>query len=499
MAKLLFSWIGSADLRGPDGGDGGIGPLAQAVESRDFNEIYIVTDYPKATIDPYLKWLKSRTGAPINVLRDKLTGPTHFGDIHDAAVRLINKALEDHGEGTSLTFHLSPGTPAMAAVWIILAKTRFEAELIESSQKHGVQTASVPFEMSADYLPTLLAGPDRRLRDLATSPPPEAPEFSEIIHRSPQMAALIQRAQRVAARAVPVLIEGETGTGKELFARAIHTASTRKTGPFVAVNCGAIPATLLESELFGHVKGAFTGANGDRTGRFMDANGGTLFLDELGELPPSAQVALLRVLNDSTVTPVGSGKTIKVDVRIVAATNRNMIEEVAAGTFREDLFFRLAVAVLKIPALRGREGDTSLLIDHLLSRVNRQYTDEPGYNSKKLSAGARNLLLNYSWPGNVRELDNTLQRAALWSEGTTISQDDVKEAILPLATRTDDVLNRQLGSGFNLPSLIENVARHYLGRAMDEAGGNKTKAAELVGLPSYQTLTNWLRKYGVEK
>ena len=196
--------------------------------------------------------------------------------------------------------------------------------------------------------------------------PDEAPEFNDIIHRSEVMQRVILKARRIAPRSIPVLIEGESGTGKELFARAIHDASPRKEKPFVAINCGAIPAELVESELFGHEKGAFTGANTARAGHFEAAHQGTIFLDEIGELPKGMQVKLLRTVQEGEVKRIGATQARKVDIRIIAATNRNLIDEVAAGNFREDLFYRLAVAVIKLPPLRERAGDVSLLIDHFL-------------------------------------------------------------------------------------------------------------------------------------
>jgi DNA-binding NtrC family response regulator len=209
-------------------------------------------------------------------------------------------------------------------------------------------------------------------------------------------------------------------------------------------------------------------------------------------------VKLLRAVQEGEIVRLGATKPMKVDTRIVAATNRSLVDEIAEGRFREDLFYRFAVAVLKIPPLRDRTGDLSFLVDHLMEQVNREAASEPGYREKKLSAGAKNLVLGHSWPGNVRELLNTLRRAAIWSDAATISVEDVREALLPtVSSRRPDVLGRPLGAGLNLPALLQEVASSYLRRALDEASGNKTKAAELVGLPSYQTLTNWLKRYGV--
>ncbi len=497
MRRVLVSWIGKTDLRAPKEGEVvGLGPIAQALEARPFDEALLVTDYTEGEVQPYLRWLRDRSRTRIQVTYEKLTSPMQFGEIYEAAVRACSRALNQ--SETTLTFHLSPGTTAMAAVWIILAKTRFRGELIESSKEHGARTASVPFDISADFIPDLLREQDERLRQGSGAEPPETPEFADIVHRSRVMARLVQRARRVAVRNVPVLIEGESGTGKELLARAIHRASPRRERPFIAVNCGAIPDALVESELFGHEKGAFTDAKQPRKGYFEAADGGTLFLDEVGELPAPAQVKLLRAVQEGEVVPLGATKPLKVNVRIIAATNRTLTDEITRARFREDLFYRLAVAVLKLPPLRERTGDLGMLVDYLLEQVNREAATEPGYKEKHLSAGAKNLLLAHRWPGNVRELLNTLRRAAIWSDGSSISSEDVREALLPAASPLRrDVLGRPLGGGLNLPELMHEVARHYLHRAIDEAHGNKTKAAELVGLPSYQTLTNWLAKYEV--
>jgi len=496
---VLVAWVGTTDLRAPtEEHTVGCGPVAQALAARSFDEVVLLSNFGRGPVKSYVRWLSKRASCHIRVAHRPLSSPTEFGEIYVAAVETLQRIMRRHNNTADLTFHLSPGTPAMAAVWIILAKTRFPAELIESSREHGVRTVSVPFDISADFLPDLLRRPDEELQRLSAGLPPEAPEFSDIIHRGRAMKRLILRARRVAPRSVPVLIEGETGTGKELLARAIHRASPRRDRPFIAVNCGAIPPELVESELFGHVRGAFTGATASRKGHFAEAHGGTLFLDEVGELPKSAQVKLLRVLQDGEILPVGSSQTRRVDVRIIAATNRPLLSEVAAGSFREDLFHRLAVAVLYVPPLRERREDLPLLIDHFLSQINDEGKGQPGFVRKKLSAAAKDLLLRHSWPGNVRELQNTLRRAAIWTSDATLREEDIREALLPVARPLEDrILGRPLGEGLVLPELMASVARHYLKRAIDEAAGNKTRAAKLVGLPSYQTFTNWMRRYGV--
>jgi DNA-binding NtrC family response regulator len=499
MASLLVTWVGITDLRAAEGDPGaGLGPIAQGVDAFAFDEVHLLSDVDAGRTEGFVAWLAARSSARVQVHRATLSSPTAFGEIHQTVVAALDGILDRGAPAPELTFHLSPGTPAMAAVWIILAKTRFPARLVESSAKHGARIASVPFDISAEFIPSLLAGPDARLRERLAAPTPPAPEFSDIVHGCDEMRRVIAMARRAAARTVPVLIEGESGTGKELFARAVHRASPRANGPFVAVNCGAISKALMESELFGHERGAFTGAVAQHKGYFERAHKGTLFLDEIGELDLDVQVKLLRVLQEGEVQRLGSAKPIDVDVRIVAATHRNLLEAAQEGRFREDLFYRLAVAVLRLPALRERPGDLGLLTDRLLEQVNRDAEGDPGFRHKRLSPGARNLLLQHPWPGNVRELLNTLQRSAIWADGETIEAADVRGALLPVRATPDALLDRPLGSGFDLPELLAQVARHYLRRAMADAHGNKTKAADLVGLSSYQTLTNWLTKYEVE-
>jgi DNA-binding NtrC family response regulator len=508
--RILASWIGSADLKAPDSEDrADVGPVAQALEAREYDRVVLLANQDPKALRKYESWLrlraKSRGRPELNMVRVVLVSPTNFDEIYSAVTSTLDSYLRDLQERPQLTFHLSPGTPAMAAIWVILGKTRYRAELIQSSRQRGVETASVPFEiaLSPEFVTDILRMPDKQLEKLSAGSSDEAYRFGDIIYKDSAMQRLVARAKKAAPRSVPILIEGESGTGKELLARAIHVASMRSDKPFQVVNCGAIPTELIESELFGHVKGSFTGATRDHVGYFEAAHGGTLFLDEIGELPLSSQVKLLRTLQEGEVRPVGGSKIIQVDVRIIAATNRDLATEVATGRFREDLFYRLAVLVLKVPALRERGDDIGPLIDGLMTRINAQSerANEPGFKRKKLSEDARNLIMRQAWPGNIRELENTLRRAAIWSDNEIISLNDIEEALLPAVSMqsTDEtILNRSISQGIDLQSLIASVARHYLQRAMEASHGNKSKAAELVGLPSYQTLTNWIRKYGVD-
>jgi DNA-binding NtrC family response regulator len=244
--------------------------------------------------------------------------------------------------------------------------------------------------------------------------------FRDIITGNARMRDVLRAAEKAAASTIPVLIEGESGVGKELIARAIHGSGERKTKPFVAVNCGAIPENLVESVLFGHEKGSFTGATDRHLGKFVEANGGTLFLDEVGELPPAAQVKLLRALQEDQVEPVGARKPVKVDVRIMSATNRDLIADVKAGRFREDLFYRLHVFPITVPPLRERREDIPDLIRHFLAR----FCAEEGKRIHLVSAAALTLLRKYRWPGNVRQLENAMFRAVVLADGDTLDVDE---------------------------------------------------------------------------
>jgi len=314
--------------------------------------------------------------------------------------------------------------------------------------------------------------------------------FEDLLAKSAEMQAVFKTVAKVADFKTTALITGESGVGKELIARALHFRSSRKNGPFVPVNCGAIPENLLESELFGYRRGAFTDAHSDRAGLFEQANGGTLLLDEIGELPLSLQVKLLRVLQEETVRRLGDSKDLKIDVRILAATHRDLAAETAAGRFREDLYYRINVLTLRIPSLRERKEDIPLLIDHFVARNNVRLSTQ----IRGLNADARKLLLEYGWPGNVRELENTIERAMVLAEADVITVEDLPERI----REAHNPVQMQLASGeLSIKKTARAIEEILIRRALEKTKGNRTKAAELLEI-SHRALLYKIKDYLVD-
>lgn len=311
--------------------------------------------------------------------------------------------------------------------------------------------------------------------------------LDKIVYRSQKMNALINMTSRVAASRATVLIRGESGTGKELFARLIHNLSPRSSKPIITVNCSALSESLLESELFGHERGAFTGASARRIGRFEESDGGTLFLDEIGDISAPVQVKLLRFLQEREFQRVGGNQTIHADVRIISATNRDLEAKVKEGTFREDLFYRLNVVVMDIPPLRERKEDVPLLVDHFLKR----FSVENGKEIEGITSEARDLLLKYDYPGNVRELENIIERAVVISRNPVVSLDD-----LPFTEERISAGNGGKKGGL-LRGSIEEMERKLILEAMEKVGDHQTKAAEMLGI-SERMLRYKLKKYGLK-
>jgi two-component system response regulator AtoC len=314
-------------------------------------------------------------------------------------------------------------------------------------------------------------------------------QFESILAKSREMLEIFRTITKIADFKTTVLITGESGTGKELVARAIHARSSRTGAPFVAINCGAIPENLLESELFGHKRGAFTDATTDRRGLFEEADGGTLFLDEIGELPLNLQVKLLRVVQEGSIRRLGDTKDVEVDVRLIAATHRDLSADVKAGRFREDLFYRINVLLIHIPPLRTRREDVSLLIDHFILRNNTRL----GTRIRGVQAEVRKLLLEYAWPGNVRELENTIERAMVLAETDVLGVSDLPERIRDAL----DPVQVHLASGeLSIKRTAAAIEQILIRRALQKTKGNRTRAADLLEI-SHRALLYKIKDYKI--
>jgi len=327
---------------------------------------------------------------------------------------------------------------------------------------------------------------------------PQGMDFSNIIGQSAAMEPLFERITKVAQTKTTILITGESGTGKELVARAIHNNSHRSTKPFVTINCGAIPAELMESEMFGHVKGSFTGAIKDKDGLFTVAAEGTLFLDEISEMPMHLQVKLLRALQERKITPVGSTEEIDVNTRVIAATNRTLSEEITNGRFREDLFYRLNIIQIRTPPLRERKDDIPLLVKHFIKRACKDMDKDP----MQISGAALMIMMSYDYPGNVRELSNLIERAVALETTDQIRPDSLPNNILERyvtfpesAEPTKEIID--FSQPINLDEILAEKELDIITRAIEHTNGNKTEAARLLGM-TFRSLRYRLKKLGVE-
>ena len=383
-----------------------------------------------------------------------------------------------------------PGVPI-----ILMSAHGTEDLAIEAIQRGAYDYLAKPFQ-PAEIRLTLLKAHERELlrrknellkRDISRSVGERA-----IVAASDSMIELLEMLERTASYKSTVLVTGESGTGKEVIARAIHAQSPRRDAPFVAVNCGAIPENLLESELFGHAKGAFTGANRAHRGLFAEADQGTLFLDEIAELPTSLQVKLLRAIQEEEIRPVGESKSQQVDVRVIAATARDLASEISEGRFREDLFYRLNVVQLEVPPLRKRRDDIPLLADHFVAR----FREALGKPVRRLSDEALDLLVGYHWPGNVRELENLIERAMILTDGEAIERSALPPSVYE--TRTDG--GQEGGEDDEVDFCLKRARQAFeaqmIRRALARTDGNRTHAAKLLEI-SHRALLYKIKDYGI--
>ncbi len=378
---------------------------------------------------------------------------------------------------------------------------------MEAIQRGAYDYVSKPFNVEELRLTVARALERRRLvaeQKAAASTAPPTTKIEDIVGKSAVMLDVYKLVARVAGSSATVLVTGESGTGKELVARAIHTHSPRAHAAFVPVNCTALSESLLESELFGHAKGSFTGAVAAKRGLFEIASGGTLFLDEIGDMGPKMQAQLLRTLQDGEVRPVGTTEAIRVDVRLVCATNRDLEAEVRSGKFREDLYFRINVVTIKLPPLRDRPGDIPILVSHFLGKIGRR----DGRSVAALSGQAMPILMKYAWPGNVRELENAIDRAVAVAKDNIILPSDlppelgagrksVGAAVADESARTPAPTVGAAGSLVDDRPTLAELERRYIDLVLTECGGNKKKAAERLGIDR-RTLYRALERSGVD-
>jgi len=497
--SVLVSWVGHTDLNAwadacpeaakileePDIASAlnpfkrntikGVGPLKTAADNERFDVIHLMSRIPK--LDRQVaKWL----GRKFEVHSVKLDDPTDYREVYLEADRV----LRDIGEEKDLNFLLTAGTPTMAAVWVLLGKTIHQATLWQSFQGQLTQ-AELPFDLA---LFERRAGQRVALAySQAADGLPKS--FDPIIGSSAAIEHARWRAAVVAKHDVCVLLLGESGTGKELFATAIHKASERRSGPYQAVNCAAIPGQLLESELFGHEKGAFTGADKQKDGLFKQADRGTLFLDEVGECDLGMQAKLLRVLQPPADYPcqrifrrVGGDRDQNADVRVIAATNRDLLDMVSKGTFREDLYYRLASVTIRLPPLRERQSDIPDLARKLLQHIRRVLHPKADDQVVRLSQDALRFAQTWRWKGNIRQLYNALLQAAMFAEGDDITRNDLEAAAIDIGQAPESTDGFSFGGDKTVTEYLHGQRNKLFQEALRRSRKNQSDAATLLGV-----------------
>jgi transcriptional regulator with GAF, ATPase, and Fis domain len=492
--NILLTFAGFHDpyALGLVGEEGLAGPILSLVGARTFDRVIIVSTPNTET----------NTAACCSALTERhprmqvearhlpLTDPTNYVAILKALRKCLGEIIEST-PGATYFVSVASGTPQMHACWVLLvASGELPAHILHIRPPRFV-TKDLPLVSEID-----LAEPEfpvvRTKTRQTERGSDEAIEVATVVTQlgivgeHPALQRVVDFVATLAQSNAPILLLGETGTGKELFAKLVHLLSGRPVERFVPINCASLPKDLVESILFGHKKGTFTGASSDHIGKFVQADGGTLFLDELGELPLAVQAKLLRVLQDGLVEPLGSSKAQKVDVRVVGATNRDLASAMKSGEFRADLYHRLNVGLLRLPSLRERRSDIPKIALHILDRLNATLQ-----RPKRLSPGALARLQNHTWPGNVRDLENVLERSARFTKRDVLEVDDLL-IVDPITTPDEFASLPQPGEGFSLEQFIASARKQLMLKALDEAKGNQSQAAKLLGI-SPQAVHKFLR------
>jgi len=493
--KVLLTFTGFHDPYGVGlvGNDEQAGPVLSLVREGAFDKL-IIFSTPNTEKNTSATQEALRISAPGLIIERRdlpLDDPTDYTAI---LRELRNHIREVCDETTQADYFVSvtSGTPQMHACWVLLAASgEIPARILNVRPTRFIskdRPLIAETNLASSEFPTVRT--HLRLSEQLDDAPPDFDTVVQelgIVGDHPEMRRALEIGATLAPTAAPILILGETGTGKELFARFVHSLSRRPREKFVSLNCGAIPGELVESVLFGHKKGAFTGAASDQTGKFDQADGGTLFLDELGELPSATQTKLLRVLQDGMIEPLGSKRPHKVDVRVVAATNQNLSKAIKRGSFREDLYFRLNLGEIVLPPLRERRSDIPKIALHVLDAVNRRQK-----KPKRLSQDALARLQNQRWAGNVRDLQNVLERSLLLCKKDVLAADDL---IISEPARGGDPLSvlPEPQPGFSLDEYLSSARKQLLLRALEIAKNNQSEAARLLNI-SPQAVNKFLRE-----
>lgn len=493
----FYAWIGNTDIRYYQNA------ALQHLDSKENAPVNIALN--KIPFEKIVLFLTGEHHATLPLLKSCLPSYTEFifadlsSPVNYREIYLTcSSYLKEHFTlQETAYFLLSSGTPAMAAVWLLLGKTRYPGRFLQTYQNE-CREIDIPFQLTIDLIPSILQDQDQKAQGLPYVIPKE---FQKICGNAELIQKCIRTASKAALHNVSVLLTGESGTGKELFAHAIHHASPRKNRPFEAINCAALPPALLEAELFGYEKGAFTGAHHAHAGAFRRVDGGTLFLDEIGECPPDLQVKLLRALQPPEgkgfsvreFYPVGADKPQISDVRLICATNRNLLKEIQGGNFRSDLYYRIATVCIHLPPLRQRREDLLLLAETLRKNALQQLQKEdPSFPDKIFSEKTKNFIEGYSWPGNIRQLYHAILQAIILCEDNCIEVDDLGIATEKLQRPLFE--EKELDGSFSLDCELKEIQRFYLEKAYSASHGNKSKAAKLLGFSSYQRFDYFWRK-----
>ena len=470
------------------------GPIISLVNARAFDHIVLIstsnTQKNTSETESVLKSLHPDLG--VSTIEASLSDPTDYAEILHELRTKVRPKLETLGSQIDLSVAVASGTPQMHAAWLLMvASGEMPARILHIRPPRFV-TSDKPLvsevDLSSREFPEVRSAKLLELESTDTTP-----DAGNIIHSlgivgdHSELKNALDIAATLAPSEVPILISGETGTGKELVARFVHLASGRPVDRFVAINCAAIPKDLVESILFGHRKGAFTGATSDQEGKFAQADGGTLFLDELGELPLDTQAKLLRVLQEGQIESLGTGKPRNVDVRVIAATNVNLPRAIKQGKFREDLYYRLNVGEIRLPSLRDRRSDIPKLALAVLDRVNTSLKQP-----KRLTAAALQRLQAYDWPGNIRDLANVIERSARLSRAKVLDADDLM-LNEPVGQADPLAALPEPAEGFSLDEFLSSARKQLVMRALEISQGNQSEAARLLGVTP-QAVHKFLQK-----